>query len=203
MSTERTGILQTHEVVTTLPVIAVIGHPGAGKGTACEILERSFGIKAFTVSSILRELAAAKGLSEPFSRDVLRRIHRETIAQYGEHAFVNTIVGRGVKIHSESPIGGLVIDGPRYKFEVEAVKALPNGVSIAILADELIRYERVRHRGRAGDVQYLSQFKALEEEGGGSISNAMGGADILIRNERSVEDLEAALVSGLKQKHIF
>lgn len=203
MSAERSEILSNHEVVTTLPVIAVVGHPGAGKETACEILAKTFGIKSFTVSSVLRELAVAAGLNEPFSRDVLRKIHREAIAQYGQAVFVNTIVGRSIKTGSEPPIGGIAIDGPRYKFEVEAVRAFPNGVVIGILADELIRYERVRHRGRPGDVQYLSQFRALEAEEGNGISEAMNGSDILIRNEDSINALEEALVSQLKQKRIF
>lgn len=203
MTGER-EIIPSGELTTNLPVIIVVGKPGAGKGVVCEIIQKHFGIQSTSISSVLGEFLKDAGQREPFTRHQRRHKFAEVTSVHGMDAFAKVIIQRGINSNTQSAIAGIVIDGPRHPEEVELVRKLPNGIAIGLHADELVRYERIRHRKRSGDVEYLDQFRALEQEEGPSISEAINLVDKVFSNQESTvaahRKLEEEVVSYLQQR---
>lgn len=203
MTGER-EIIPSSELTTNLPVIIVVGKAGAGKGVVCGIIQKHFGIQSTSISSVLGEFLKDAGQQEPFTRHQRKHKFDEVASVYGTDIFARQIIQRGIDLNTESDIAGIAIDGPRHPEEVELVKKLPNGIVIGLHADELVRYERIRHRDRSGDVAYLDQFRALEQEEGPSISEAMNLVDVVFENQVSTvagfRQLEEKVVSYLQQR---
>lgn len=206
MTCER-EIIPSGEITTNLPVIIVVGKPGAGKGVVCEIIQKHFGIQSTSIPSVLGEFLKDAGQPEPFTRHQRKHKFAEVTSIHGMDAFARVIIQRGINSNIQSVIAGIVIDGPRHPEEVELVKKLPNGIAIGLHAAELVRYERIRHRNRPGDVEYLDQFRALDQEEGPTISEAMNLVDKVFNNQESTvaafQQLEENVVSYLQQKLKF
>ena len=90
----------------------------------------------------------------------------------------------------------IVIDGIRGIAEIERFKKAfgTDFVLIRIDAPLMLRYERIKRRGRGDDLLSLEGFKEREErENRWGMGEAMNKADKVVKNEGSLEEFKEAI----------
>lgn len=141
-------------------VIGVTGENLSGKGKFVDILGESFGFQTTSISNSLRMIASKIGWPKDSGRladigDILR------IAIGPQGAAQVTL--RELKIDKEK----LVIDSVRHPAEMEHIREFfgkeTKVIFIAIRADNEVRFERGKVRGREGDPKTLEEFIAREK----------------------------------------
>lgn len=138
-----------------------------------------------SLSDVVRREAADRNLAP--SRENLVRIGNEIRARGGPAALVDRLV----------PVLVLpaVIDSIRNPGEVHALRRLDGFVLIAVRAPDVLRFERIRTRGRAGDLATLEEFRRYEERENSRAANeqriddTVALADITLDNDGSLEHL--------------
>jgi len=167
-------------------VIAIVGHPAAGKDVAADY----FATKGFAhVSSgnILREMMAEKGI--PTDRTHTHAFAKEMRAAHGNSFPAEEIIKR-IK-------GNTIVSGLRNLSSVDFLhKRLGrNFLLLAIDAPLEMRYERARARHRPGDIATFEQFKEEEdrergdESGTHEMDKVIAAADMVIENDGKKERL--------------
>ena len=114
-----------------------------------------------SLSDVVRATAAARGL-EP-SRDHLVRIGNELRATGGPAALVSLLIAS-----LELPA---VIDSIRNPGEVNALRRLDGFVLVAVRAPDVLRFERMQARGRAGDLTTLADFQRFERRENSAVAS--------------------------------
>lgn len=87
----------------------------------------------------------------------------------------------------------IVIDGIRGVAEVETFKKEfgTDFVLVRIDAPLILRYERIKNRGRGDDLLSIEEFKEREErENRWGMGEAMKKADKVVKNEGSLEEFK-------------
>lgn len=166
-------------------LIGVVGSIASGKDTLADYLQ-SLGYMHQSHSAILREIMTAEGES----------IDVVNMTKYGNN--LRETKGHGFLAKEALKRVGqndAVITAIRQVGEIETLrKERPDFVLVKIDAPLEIRYERIRIRGRFGDVQSMDDLKEIEEVQatgqGGSIN--MGAcyklADDEIINDGTIEE---------------
>lgn len=170
-------------------IIAIAGHPGAGKDTAAEYIETK-GFTKISNSDYLREKLRAE--NRPTHRDSLHEFTKSERAKQGNAYPVNEIIEI---IKTDTVLVGLR--------NTEQVKALRERFKedftlIAVQAPLNIRYERAKIRNRDGNVS-LEQF--VEEEmrerksdsGSHEMDRVIELADFVVENDGSIDNLWSKL----------
>ena len=142
-------------------VFGLTGSNAAGKGEVAAYLGRA-GFKVHSLSDVVREEAAARGLSP--EREHLIRIGNLLRAQEGAGALARRILPRLGRRD--------VVDSIRNPSEIEVLRTLPHFVLIGVRASLELRFRRSLARNRAGDPATLEQFRQREEEENSSDPNA-------------------------------
>jgi dCMP deaminase len=182
-------------------IIGVSGPNGAGKTAVVEFLkERSF--VGFSLSDVIREELSRRGIGE--TRERMIEMGRKIRRAEGADALARRVLGR---IREDR---NYVIDSIRHPTEVEALRSAGGRFRLLwVDADDSVRLERMRSRGRVGDPSSLSELKALEaretraeEEGGQELEAVRAMADEVVMNDGSSEDLFVA-VRGVLQKSLY
>ncbi len=85
-----------------------------------------------------------------------------------------------------------LIDGCRSLHELDHFKGrIPGVTTVSVNADERIRFARLKMRGREDDPSAFEDFKKREaREIGWGILDAVGRADIRLKNEASISQFE-------------
>ncbi len=169
-------------------VIGLTGPNAAGKGEAARYLA-SLGFAGHSLSDIIREEAAARGL--PPERENLIRLGNE----------LRRTGGPGILAERTLPrlTGRDVVDSIRNPAEVEALRRHPDFVLVAIEAPLATRYERARGRGRPGDGASLDEFAEREERERSrdplhqQLHRTIEMADAIVENSGTIEDLQRAI----------
>jgi dCMP deaminase len=134
-------------------IIGVAGPNGAGKGEVVSYLrERSF--KVYSLSDVIREVLAERGLEE--TRERMIETGNALRAEHGPGVLAQRLVSR-----LESDLN-FAIDSIRHPAEVEALRGGGHFHLLWVDADESLRLERLRARGRGGDPGSLEELRALE-----------------------------------------
>ena len=172
-------------------IIGLTGRNAAGKGTAAEYLVEH-GFRYHSLSDAIRDVVAARG-QEP-TRDVMIAVGRELRESGGPGALAKQILAK------LSADGKYVVDSFRNPGEVDVFRSCGRRfVLLEICADELIRFERLRARGRVGDASELSAFR--DHEKAELTGNAVGQqllataalADAQVENNNDISVLRAGL----------
>ena len=165
-------------------VLGLTGSNAAGKGEVASYL-RSRGFAVHSLSDVVREEAAARGL--PPEREHLIRIGNELREEVGPGVLARRIISR---------LGERdVIDSIRNPSEVEALRELPEFVLIGVAAHSETRFRRSLGRGRAGDPGTIEEFRTREEQENTTDPNAQRLeatfrlADRTVENDGGLEDL--------------
>lgn len=95
-----------------------------------------------------------------------------------------------------------MIDSIRHPAEVEALRRVPGRsfVLVAVTAPLEVRYERLKARGRIGDVKDFEEFRHVEQmelssndPNGQHVSDVIQQADYIIDNSSDVQDFMAKI----------
>ena len=182
-------------------IIGVSGRNGSGKSEVVSYLaSRSF--HPCSLSDVIRERLRARGVSETRERMI-----EEGNAIRREHGPGGLAV---LLCEGLPPDRNAVVDSIRHPAEVEALRAHGGRFQLLwIEADEALRFERIRARGRSGDPTTLEAFRELEARELASDDRAAQQllavrelADQQIRNEGRLEDL-LAQVHALLERSLF
>lgn len=169
-------------------VLGITGPNAAGKGEVSEYL-RSQGLAVHSLSDIVREEAAARGL--PPEREHLIRIG----------TLLRESGGLGVLAERLLPRlqGWDVVDSIRNPAEVETLRRVPGFVLLGVDAPIEVRYARSRSRSRPGDPQSFSEFAARERQensanpAGQQLAATFALADRVIDNDADLERLHVKI----------
>ena len=134
-------------------VLGVTGPNAAGKGEVSDYL-RTWGFAVHSLSDIVREEAAARGL--PPEREHLIRIGTLLREQGGLGVLAERLLPR--------LDGWDVVDSIRNPAEVETLRKVPGFVLIGVDAPAELRFARSRLRARPGDPESFAEFAAKEKQ---------------------------------------
>jgi cytidylate kinase len=169
-----------------MKIIGIGGTDGSGKDSLGEMLAERHGWKFISVTNILREEAAKRGI--PLRRDTLREISTEWRRKNGNGVLVDKALDNYQS--QTKKFNGLVMASLRNPGEVDRIHEL-NGKLVWVDAEPRARYERIasRKRGTEDEVtleQFLKEEKAQLSHSGDSATLSLSGvkakADIFIEN---------------------
>jgi dCMP deaminase len=172
-------------------IIGLTGKNGSGKTAVCEYLQ-SRGFEYHSLSDEIRN--EIRNRKWEISREILIEVGNELREKLGPGILAERI------LHSLGNDCNYVIDSIRNPYEVEVLRRRPDFTLLALEADEDIRFERSRKRGRENAAQTLRQF--VEEEARELDSNnpanqqlhaTQAKADLVIANNGVLEDLHRRL----------
>jgi len=183
-------------------ILGVSGLNGAGKGEAVRFLAaRSFDV--LSLSDVLRDQLRSEGVEE--TRERMIEAGRALRAAEGEGGLAHRLVARML------PERNYVIDSVRHPAEVEVLRSRGDGFKLLwVTADDAVRLERIRTRGRPGDPGTLEALKALEGRELASDDPAAQQllavrelADLVVDNAGSLEDFRQKLQEVLQENLFF
>jgi dCMP deaminase len=183
-------------------IIGVSGLNGSGKGEVVRFLsERSF--YPLSLSDVIRDELAARGEAE--TRERMIETGNAIRSAEGPGGLAERLVRR------IAPDRNYVIDSVRHPAEVEVLRARKRRFKLLwVDADESIRIQRIRARGRPGDPETLEQLREVEarelasvDPAGQQLLAVRGLADFTVRNEGTVEALRQQVQDILRDHQFF
>jgi dephospho-CoA kinase len=177
-------------------IVGVAGRNGAGKGEVIKLLEAK-GYLALSLSDVIRDLLTERGLDH--TRERMIETGRELRAKGGPGVLGERLLAR------MEPGRNFAIDSVRHPAEVDALReGGQTFVLLWVVADEEVRFQRMRARGRVGDPDTLEGMREHESRELGSADPAAQQldavekiADRVIHNDGGLEALSAELASAL------
>jgi dCMP deaminase len=135
-------------------LIGVAGANGSGKGEVVRYLEtRSFVV--LSLSDVIRDELRERGVAE--TRERMIQTGQDLRSEYGPGVLADRLLDR------LQPDRNCAIDSIRHPAEVEILRTRGSHFSLIwVDADEALRFERIRARGRSGDPESLEQLRELE-----------------------------------------
>lgn len=172
-------------------IIGLTGKNGSGKTAVSDYL-RSRGFEHYSLSDAIRNEIRERG--EEITRDRLIDVGTELRERLGPGVLAERILALLESDHN------YVIDSIRNPQEVEVLRRRPDFTLLAMEADERLRFERSRIRGREQAAQTLEQFvqeEARELNSSNPASQQLLAtqqkADITVINNGTVKDLHCQL----------
>lgn len=172
-------------------IIGLTGRNASGKTEVSQYL-RSRGFEYHSLSDEIREEIRQRGLE--IIRKVLIEIGNELRSTFGAGVLAERILQR--LGHDRN----CVVDSIRNPSEVEMLRRRPDFTLLAVQADQVLRFERSRMRGREGAAQTLDQFIAEETRELNSsdpttqqLIATQKLADVVVNNDGSIADLHKQL----------
>ncbi len=162
-------------------LLGLTGYMGSGKSTVAQYLASKYGFKRMRISSKMREIAKELEL-EP-TRDFLQGIS-EFMKTFDEDVWVRYIAKQ-----LETSTSSIVIDDIRVKKEIDFLR--PLGFKfIRVESNSLNRKKRIELRGSIKISEH--DWKRWSEHPT-EIQVPDLAVDFIIRNEKSISDLEAQI----------
>jgi len=172
-------------------IIGLTGKNGSGKTAVCDYL-RSRGFEYYSLSDEIREEIGKRGME--ITRGLLIEVGNELREKHGPGVLAERVL-RNLEADRN-----YVIDSIRNPFEVEVLRRRPDFTLMALEADEAVRFERSRKRGREHAAQTLGQFveeEARELESNNPASQQLQAtreaADLVVTNNGTLEQLHQRL----------
>jgi dephospho-CoA kinase len=175
-------------------VIGLAGPNAAGKGEVARIL-RERGYAYYSLSDVVREEALRRGLTT--EREDLIAVGRDMRRKGGTGVLAEWILERLAP--------PCIVDSVRNPGEVEVLKRVEGFRLLGVDASPETRLRRLQERARPGDPATLEEFLEKErvenssDPEGQQISATMALSDGMVRNDASLDALEAALELVLEQ----
>jgi dCMP deaminase len=172
-------------------IIGLTGKNGSGKTAVSQYLQsRSF--EYYSLSDAIRDEIRKRG--REITRDVLIEVGNEMRENGGPGILAERILS---VLDTDR---NYVIDSIRNPHEVEVLRRRPDFTLLALEADEAIRFERSRIRGRENAAQTLQQFiseEARELDSKNPSNQQLHAtrekADLVVNNNGSLEELHRRL----------
>jgi dCMP deaminase len=172
-------------------IIGLTGRNGSGKTEVSEYL-KSRGFEYQSLSDEIREEIRRRG--REITREILIEVGNELREKFGPGILAERILHNLERDHN------YVIDSIRNPNEVEVLKRRKDFILLAVEADQPIRFERSRKRGRESAAQSLEQFveeETRELESANPASQQLHAtrrrADLEVVNNGTLQELHAKL----------
>jgi dCMP deaminase len=172
-------------------IIGLTGKNGSGKTAVCEYLQ-SRGFEFHSLSDEIRNEIRKRSLE--ITREALIETGNELREKLGPGILAKRI------LENLGNDRNYVIDSIRNPHEVEVLRQRPDFTLVALEADETLRFERTRKRGRENAARNLRQF--IDEESreldssnpaNQQLHATRAKADFVIHNDGTLEDLHRRL----------
>jgi len=170
-----------------MPVILLVGMPGAGKEEFVKVA-REMGYEIIRMGDVVRDFVRDMGLE--LKDGVVGRIASEEREKHG----IDIWAKRTVERVRES--GRIIIDGVRCLEEVDVFRSHfgDNLHLVGIFAPRKMRFERILNRGRKDDVHSWEEFVAREmRELKWGLGNVFALADHMLLNTSTLEEFHNAV----------
>ena len=167
--------------------LGLVGTNGAGKSTACKLLEKE-GYTKISLSDFLRDIVSKKGL--PLDRDTLTSEANSIKEKEGLDYFAKMAVA----FAEQNNVENVVFDSVRHPDEVLYLKS-KGVVFLGIDAPLSLRFERITSRMTATDLVDLETFKRQDnyerfgDSSGQNIEACLHHCARVITNTGSTETL--------------
>lgn len=177
-------------------VIGLIGQIGSGKTQISHYLQKNHGAVEYRFSRILTDVLDRLYL--PHKREYLQKLGVSLRADLGGSVIVDAMK----KDMEKEKSGLIVLDGIRYKNEIEMLRSFVGSVLIYVYVSPETRYERVVERNEKGEgeisfARFLENEKAETEK---MIEELGKMADVKIHNSKSIDELHIQIEEILKRK---
>ena len=166
--------------------IAVVGMPGSGKGTFCDVA-KGYGWNVISFGDISREttkreLERAEGAFAV--ADMADRLRKERGPDW---------IAREAVKRAEGVNGNVCFDDPRTAEEIYYLRQeYPSIKLVGMLSEDEDRYSRLLDRARWDDKGTLDDIRKKDQKGGAwGIPKLLELADYRIGNDGTLEDLKA------------
>lgn len=176
-------------------IIAITGPFGSGKSTAAEYLE-SKGFRKITLSFFLEEEAKKRGIKK-ITRKILQDIGNELREKQGK----GILIKKTLQYLNKNNIKKAVVDGVRNFGELEELRrGSGKFVVLAVLANRLVRFERLRKLKKREKLT-PSLFRKLdmrdlgigEKTTGLQVAYCIAVADVFLTNNRTKKEFISKL----------
>ncbi|PIN80258.1 hypothetical protein COV11_04385 [Candidatus Woesearchaeota archaeon CG10_big_fil_rev_8_21_14_0_10_30_7] len=178
-------------------LIGLTSFNGGGKDVISEYLKKNKGFASISLSDMLREECKKRGLA--LTRDNLIDMGNELRDKHGL-GVLGKLALEKVKLGDN-----IVITSFRHPNEVFELKKHSEFVLVKVLADQKIRFERIKARNREEDPKTFEEFQKLDlkevntsDPHKQKIDQCVALADFSIINEGSFEDLHEKIEELLK-----
>ena len=174
-------------------IIGLTGPNAASKGEVASYLA-ALGYTSHSLSDIVRESAAREGL--PPTREHLIRIGNELRRAGGAGVLAEHLL--------ERLTAPAVVDSIRNPAEVEALRRHSDFVLLGVEASLETRFARTLTRNREGDPSTIEEYRQREAQendldpNSQQLANTFSLADTVIANDGSLEELQIAIDTFLK-----
>lgn len=136
-------------------IIGLTGKNGAGKGVVADYFKNK-GYHYFSLSDVIRDEIKKQG--QEVTREALIAMGRKLRTDFGPSILADLILK---KIPDNQNV---IVDSVRNPGEVQSLRARKDFILLAIDADQKIRFERCKARGRESDPSDFATFVKLEEQ---------------------------------------
>lgn len=178
-------------------VIGLTGRNGSGKGVVADALKKK-GFAYVSLSDVLREEIRKAG----------KEVTRENLIQMGRS--LRQEGGPGVLAERVLPkikeAKNIIVDSIRHPDEVKILKQKVGLKLICIQADQKVRFERCKQRGRENDPVEFNEFVRLENEelknktqAAQQLIDTEKLADFVLENNGTIQDVEVS-IDGILEK---
>jgi len=175
--------------------VAVCGMPGSGKGEFANIIAAN-GVPVRSMGDMIRAEVKSRGIDG--GPTIYGEVAADLRAQFGDDVLAVRLADEVTELLKSHPI--VLIEGMRgtAEYEIFSSRWEPNFSSIAITANQEVRFKRTQERGRSEDGD-RKQFEIREaREAGWGLYTLIENADFSLNNESSLEDLVRVANSWLE-----
>ena len=170
-------------------IIGITGTLGAGKGTIVEYLIEQKGFAHFSVRAFLLEEIRKRGLPE--NRDSMYNLANKLRSINGASYVTDELYKKAALLRKNS-----VIESIRTPGEIKSLRDKGNFYLFAVIADPVIRYNRIKMRQSETDQIPFDSFLDNEaremdttDPNKQNLRECIADADFLFENNESREDL--------------
>lgn len=169
-------------------LIGLVGEKGSGKDTFAHYLQEISQKKIAHIrfSDLLKQTLKLWDL--PLTRANLQKL-AQVLEDFGE----GTVAHGLEKQIKEADAEIIILDGIRWKPDVELLKKFPNHKLVYITANPKLRFERLKSRGEKDGESEMTYEQFLEEEKAPNellIPEIGSEADLKIENNGSIEEFK-------------
>lgn len=177
-------------------VVAVCGMPGSGKGEFASVLEQA-GVPIVSMGDMIRAEVRARGLVE--EPHVFGEVAAELRAEHGEEVLAVRLCDRVDELLETYPL--VLIEGLRGTAEDEVFSARWSEAyrTVAIEADQELRFQRIVQRGRSEDGDREAfEARNARERGWGLDLLIEHASDVLV-NDVELDEFQARCSAWLEE----